>query len=325
MAEYNPSKIIKDGNTYNFRDTTKIPLAGSNQISGDLIPSTDGTVNLGGSNYQWNNAYIKSLTINGVACGDILTYNASEFVKVTGNQTIGGIKTFSNDIRISKTSPFCNVFSSGYIKGQAPTSNIYSGVRFFDDINSGSTNTITGGFEVEYNRDGYNKSYIASRNYAGENHKFFTVGLRVPNDDIRSIDFLPSVSNIVNLGSPTNKWKSFNGINPGALSLPGDYVNVDTTNWALDGTPNTFTPTNDGWLGVQGTDTVYDQTHYVFIGRTGGGSFYYQQNTASPVSAPWDGIYHGCIFIPVIKDMIYHIRCICSGINARFYSCRGNI
>ena len=80
MAEYNPSKIIKDGNTYNFRDTTKIPLSGSNQISGSLIPSTDGTVNLGGSSYQWNNAYIKSLTINGTACGDILTHNASEFV-----------------------------------------------------------------------------------------------------------------------------------------------------------------------------------------------------------------------------------------------------
>ena len=227
MAEYNPSKIIKDGNTYNFRDTTKIPLTGSNEISGSLIPSATDTYNFGSPSYQWNNAYIKSLTINGVACGDILTHNASEFVGVSGNQTIGGIKSFSNDIRISKASPFCNVFASGYIKGQAPTSNIYSGVRFFDDINSGSTNTITGGFEVEYNRDGYNKSYIASRNYAGENHKFVTVGLRVPNDDIRSIDFLPSLNGIVNLGTSTNKWKSFNGLNPGALSLPSDTVGMD--------------------------------------------------------------------------------------------------
>lgn len=90
MAEYNPSKIIKDGNTYNFRDTTKIPLAGSNQISGDLIPSTDGTVNLGSVSYQWNNAYIKSLTINGVVCGDILTHNASEFVPRSGGSVMMG-------------------------------------------------------------------------------------------------------------------------------------------------------------------------------------------------------------------------------------------
>lgn len=102
MAEYNPSKIIKDGNTYNFRDDTKIPLAGSNQISGDLIPSTDGTVNLGSPSYQWNQAYIKSLTINGVVCGDILTHNVSEFVNVTGAQTIGGVKTFSDGLFASK-------------------------------------------------------------------------------------------------------------------------------------------------------------------------------------------------------------------------------
>ena len=88
MAEYNPSKIIKDGNTYNFRDTTKIPLAGSNEISGSLVPSTDGTVNLGSSTAQWNNAYIKSLTINGVACGNILTHNASEFALVSDLSTV---------------------------------------------------------------------------------------------------------------------------------------------------------------------------------------------------------------------------------------------
>ena len=90
MAEYNPSKIIKDGNTYNFRDDTKIPLAGSNQISGSLIPSTNGTVNLGGPSYQWNNAYIKSLTINGTVCGDILTHNASEFVPRSLGSVITG-------------------------------------------------------------------------------------------------------------------------------------------------------------------------------------------------------------------------------------------
>ena len=90
MAEYNPSKIIKDGNTYNFRDDSKIPLVGSNKISGNLIPSTDGTVNLGSLSYQWDQAYIKSLTINGVVCGDILTHNASEFVPVTGGAVMTG-------------------------------------------------------------------------------------------------------------------------------------------------------------------------------------------------------------------------------------------
>ena len=90
MAEYSPSKIIKDGNTYNFRDTTKIPLAGSNAISGSLIPATANAYDLGGPSYQWNNAYIKSLTINGTACGDILTHNASEFVPRSGGAVMVG-------------------------------------------------------------------------------------------------------------------------------------------------------------------------------------------------------------------------------------------
>ena len=96
MAEYNPSKIIKDGNTYNFRDTTKIPLAGSNQISGSLIPATTDAYDLGGSSYQWNNAYIKSLTINGTACGDILTHNASDFVPRSGGAVMTGAALSKN-------------------------------------------------------------------------------------------------------------------------------------------------------------------------------------------------------------------------------------
>ena len=57
MATYSPSKITKDGNTYNFTDTTKIPLAGSNQISGSLIPSTDNAYDLGSATYGFANIF----------------------------------------------------------------------------------------------------------------------------------------------------------------------------------------------------------------------------------------------------------------------------
>ena len=113
MAEYSPSKIIKDGNTYNFRDTTKIPLAGSNQISGSLIPATTDAYDLGGSSYQWNNAYIKSLTINGVACGDILTHNTSEFVPRSG----GSVMTNTLLARSVDTSEFTLAGGTGWDHG----------------------------------------------------------------------------------------------------------------------------------------------------------------------------------------------------------------
>lgn len=129
-------------------------------------------------------------------------------VHKSGDETINGVKTFSNDVNISKITPYYNIFSTGYIKGQAPTSNIYSGLRFYDDINSGSANGITGSFEIEYNKDGYNKTFISSRNYANKTQILYHVGLRVPNDNTRSIDFIPSGNGIVNLGASTNKWKA---------------------------------------------------------------------------------------------------------------------
>ena len=148
MAEYNPSKIIKDGNTYNFRDTTKIPLAGTNALAGSIVPDTDNAVDIGDSSKNIKMIYTKGITINGtqflpsdyatlnglsaVATSgsyndlsnkptiptvnngtltiqqngttvDTFTANSSsdktvniQCVDLTSNQTVGGIKTFSN-------------------------------------------------------------------------------------------------------------------------------------------------------------------------------------------------------------------------------------
>ena len=313
MAEYNPSKIIKDGNTYNFRDDSKIPLAGSNKISGDLIPSTDGTVNLGSPSYQWNQAYIKSLTINGVACGDILTHNASEFVDVSTAQIIAGNKTFMS--LVSK--------SSNLERGTVPTTNINEDPVF---ISGDKNNRRTLAFFNYYNTNGNGKVILYAYNQNTTN--FDNIGLVFDFDNVNNNKSIyPVITNACNLGTSINKWKSFNGINPGALSLPSSnsYTNVDTTDWDLDGTTNAFTPTSDGWLGIRGADTVYDQTHYIFIGRLTGGEAYYQQNVLSPVNALWNNRYYGCVLIPVIKNKNYHIRCICSNIIATFYPCQGNV
>ena len=58
MAEYNPSKIIKDGNTYNFRDNTKIPLSGTNALAGSIVPDTDNSYDFGSSSYKLRYIYI---------------------------------------------------------------------------------------------------------------------------------------------------------------------------------------------------------------------------------------------------------------------------
>ena len=49
----------------------------------DVIPATTDTYDLGSPAKEYNNAYIKALTVNGTAAGDILTHNASEFVQIS--------------------------------------------------------------------------------------------------------------------------------------------------------------------------------------------------------------------------------------------------
>lgn len=131
MAEYSPSKIIKDGNTYNFRDTTKIPLAGSNQISGDLIPSTNGTVNLGSVSYQWNNAYIKS--INGINPGALsLPSTATGYVNIMS--AVGEYLRDNNTNVYEFTAPFDGWICVGIVKGSLRIDNTTT------SISSGSEN-----------------------------------------------------------------------------------------------------------------------------------------------------------------------------------------
>ena len=59
------------------------------------IESWAGNQDLGSSGRRFGTAYINALNINGTAAGDILTHNASEFVNVTGAQTIAGDKDFT--------------------------------------------------------------------------------------------------------------------------------------------------------------------------------------------------------------------------------------
>ena len=76
-------------------------------ISANLLPNSTNTYDLGSSALQWNNAYIKSLTINGVAAGDILTHNASEFVPVSDLSTVATSGSY-NDLSNKPTIPTVN-------------------------------------------------------------------------------------------------------------------------------------------------------------------------------------------------------------------------
>lgn len=131
---------------------------------------------------------------------------------------------------------------------------------------------------------------------------------------------LPTTRNDMNLGSSTNKWKSLNGINPGALSLPisSSGINLDLTNFKKDGSNNIFKltdftnyPYDNGWLFVklQGCTSYFADHWYKVVASTFA--------TPSVVS----------FFIP-ITDNIHNIalQCVCTNIEyVKISPCQGNV
>ena len=66
MANIEISTLTRnnDGNTYIIKDANAIPKTGSNQISGDLIPATDNSIDIGSSTNNIKMLYTKGITID---------------------------------------------------------------------------------------------------------------------------------------------------------------------------------------------------------------------------------------------------------------------
>ena len=287
--------------------TNNQTVGGNKEFTGtttahDVIPSATDTYNFGSSSYQWNNAYIKSLTINGVACGDILTHNVSEFVNLSSDQTVGGIKTFGS--LVSK--------SNKLERGSLPTATINEDPIF---ISVDKNNRRTLAFFNYYYPNGDGKVVLYTYNQNTTNYD--NIGLVFSFGGQSSIKSVyPSITETYNLGTSTNKWKSFNGINPGALSLQSTtLINVASNITALDGvTINKFTPQVDGWLLINGTGAANDGFIYAVQGRIGMMS---ANNTTTLRCA---------VLIPVVAGVEVSITCKLSTLTwANIATCQGNI
>lgn len=233
-------------------------------ITGDIIPNTDNSVDLGASSKNIKMVYTKGITINGTQ------FLPSDVVHKSGNETVGGVKTFESNPFILKDEPRLNLQLSTYIKGELPSKKMYQGVGFFDTYGGN-----VGFFGLQTSDTGYNVAYMRCSNSiinddGSKTERTYNVGLRVSNDD-KDIDFQPSTDSTVNLGTSTSKWKTINGINPGALSLQGTgAIDISSNITVLDGTaPNKFTPQINGWLHINGTGLANDAFIYAVQGRVG--------------------------------------------------------
>ena len=140
--------------------------------------------------------------------------------------------------------------------------------------------------------------------------------------DLVGSQFLPTPSGEIDCGGTLNKWKSINGINPGALSLP-DFSNaIDISGYITvtggSTTSNSYTPPNDGYISVN-------------LGRSSGAiglvisngkiETCVRENTFPDNHRECGG------FIPVQKnDTVAIISCLADSIIwAYFIPCQGNV
>ena len=277
-------------------------------LNSNFIPSANNSYDLGSSSYQWNNLYAKNYYYNG-------TEFTNKFVTTDTAQTISGLKYFSSNI-LCKTPQTIDVSTNPaeIITGK--------GFQFVDNAQ------YWGDITPQWNTDGTFRIRIAMTNYniSGTSTGWFCPIVLDLAKDGSKVDIWSTHPNS-NLGTSTNKWKTLNGINPGALSLP-DYN--DTTYIDISGSIvppsgeteinknlgfNEYTPPIDGWLSIRCDGATFLQIYrnnYNCPGIT----------SCNPSGAKL------VVTLPVRKNVTYTIRIEKDSAGTEYYQlypCLGNV
>ena len=162
---------------------------------------------------------------------DTFTANSStdktvniQCVDLTNNQTVGGIKTFSNSINNKGAQQF--IFNKEYSDATDNWLNIHN---YLDK------NDIRMGFYAigDFSGDRGFRWFVRGQSTNSVETDIFGFGRKGDETSYMYInatletDLIPTYNNSKSLGTSTNKWKTFNGINPGALSLPSGTVGMN--------------------------------------------------------------------------------------------------
>ena len=241
----------------------------------------------------------------------------SDVVHKSGEETVGGRKTFTNII---------------------PIDGVYLG-------NESSTNERTT-LCLRSNRDTANKScaYISrfrSNKTQGElsdsDTSFISISfLENENRYTRCFDFgltdwdadgvpqtyyLTSPGNKGSLGTSSRKWQTINGIEPSSLSLPDLSNGIDISSYL-----NTGSSTNDSY-----TASVNGYISIIFSSSTACGCYVYNytdgvfQRSNSITDSTYTNV---CgVFVPILRNQTLNIssRATENIVSAKFFPCLGNI
>lgn len=326
------SKAIADEDGTSIK-TGYVNVAGDQTVTGDksftgsntfnnILPNATNTYSLGSSSYQWSSVYAQTYYYNG-------TEFSSKFVTTDTSQSISRQKTFNANL-ICTSSIYTR--NDNYTSGTVPTSSMIAMNRFVDrnNLDIGYTRAVIradGSTEAELksiNRftnealdpagSAISSSLIVGISNTGSTYARFNGRLQ---NDIN-----PATSGSYNCGTSTNKWKTLNGVNPGALSLPKgyteegadkDYVDISSVIQTLDDTIYTYTLPDNGWIVVRADMATHVQVA-ISAGWVFGQSIYHSTGGTLIASVPFRK--GETVALKVLGSILQ---------TARFYPMQGNV
>lgn len=213
---------------------------------------------------------------------------------ITGDKTFTGANKFENVV---------NIINNGVTRGVIPSTNKNYIINLLDS----QGNSVGMLFQQIRSGSGSYK-FTLSLNNGATDHRLNFFGFV---DGTSSL--IPETSGVTDLGSSSAKWKTLNGINPGALSLPDTYINLDTTDWNLTGTSFNYVPSIDGWLFIN----VRPNNNYAYVAIEAAHMRNNSENTTGR---------NAMACIAVRKNVSTTITLVGASIaQARLVSCAGNV
>lgn len=283
--------------------------------------------------------------------------NNSDVVHKSGNETIGGAKTFTDTNTIKTSSPKVLLINTSQTGNTAPSSNTASFFRF-----DGGTVNNFGGVQFEFLTTGenritnYAKDITTAKLNSIQQRVNSTTAMTVFNADL----IVPATDGITALGNSSKRWSniygmnyyygsnnvefstkfvttdtaqtisgnktfsSINGVEPSSLSLPSDRsARIDISSYFTDtsnGVVNRYTVPANGYIWLHFTSI----NSAVCYSKTSGALTKYAQTF---VRSQGDGLLYA--FFPVRKDDKFVVQIYTSSTavvqNAYFIPCQGNV
>ena len=240
----------------------------------------------------------------------------SDVVHKSGNETVGGVKTFSEDVVIGNsdtTQSSKRLILKSYKASLSGSNPDNWGIIF----NAGASYAVT--INAHKSTDGAQGLTYTVRTQ-DSNNNIFTSSYRFRVFINGNSVLEPDVDNNVSLGRSTNRWKDVqtnlvNGVEPSSLSLPSgnvsDVIDISSYLVNLDGTINTYTAPANGWISIlmnngSGIQAFINGLWGHQVDRTSAGAVRF--------------------LMPILKNLTANIAISGGTIgNARFIPCQGNV